>query len=76
MGLCNDFDAKMWVVLVFDEIKIFGGQDVKNFRRKKFGRWWVDGHILKSTFDTVAGGGSSWGWGEVGSIGRYKKSIG
>ena len=29
LGLCNDFDAKMWVLLVLGEIKIFGGQDVK-----------------------------------------------
>ena len=62
MGLCNDFDAKMWVLLVFCEINIFRGQDVKNFRQDYCGRWWVGRHVLKSTFGTVAGGGSSRGW--------------
>ena len=73
LGLCNDFDAEMWVLLVLGEIKIFGGQDGKKFRQDYCGRYWVDEHILKSTFDTVAGGGSSRGWGNVGSIGRYIK---
>ena len=73
LGLCNDFDAEMWVLLVLGEVKVFGGQDGEKFRQGCCGRYWVDEHILKSTFDTVAGGGSSRGWGNVGSIGRYIK---
>ena len=50
LGLCNDFDAKMWVLLVFGEIKIFRGQDVKNFRQDYCGRWCVGKRVLKFTF--------------------------
>ena len=62
LGLCNDFDAKMWVLLVLGEIKIFRGQDVKIFRQDYCGRWWVGRHTLKFTFGTVMGVGSSRGW--------------
>ena len=46
LGLCNDFDTKMWVLLVFGEIKIVRGQDVKKFRKDYCGRWWVCRRIL------------------------------
>ena len=70
MGFFEDVDAKVWVLLVLNEIQIFGGQDVKNFQREFRGRWWVGWHILKSTFGTVMGGGRRRGWWKVGPIGR------
>ena len=31
IGLFQDFDAKVWVLLELNEIKILRGQDVRNF---------------------------------------------
>ena len=61
----------MGILLVLSDMEIFGGQDVKNLRQNFDGRWWVGSHILKSTFGTVTGGGSSRGWWRGGSIGRF-----